>query len=250
VIRAINSALNTIPNGEVVVVDDASTDDTVAILNKNFVLQIATKKLVVIKNKINLGVTGAKNAGYKVAKSNWVIFLDSDDYYTSKGGNLILSELTAYPKTPIVFFRCVDEQGKPIGQQFYKNLNLDLTTYIRHTSFGEALTAINKDLVKYQPYITQLKGYEGLGCCRIIKNFGPAVLSQITARVYTKNGRDRLSTLSGFLQRMPLLAKGHLILVKEFGIYMKLNTMITYILKAYTYYTIGSCYKLYKKASR
>lgn len=247
VITAIYSALNIIPNGEVVLVDDASTDDTVATIKSKFILEIAAGKLVLIVNEVNLGVTGAKNEGYKVAKFGWVIFLDSDDYYIRDVGNLITNELKSNKTVPIVFFRCIDQNGKFVGQSFDKNIMLDLPTYIKDTTYGETLVAINKTLIKKTPYVAELRGYEGLGCYGIIQEFGPALLSTIIARVYDRSGTNRLSSPSYFLQRMPMIAKGHFILLKEFSAYMKFNTMVAYILKGCIYYILGNSFKLYKK---
>ncbi len=57
---------------EVIVVDDGSTDDTKEIL-KTYL-----KKISYIYQK-NSGVSSARNAGIRVAKGEWVAFLDSDD---------------------------------------------------------------------------------------------------------------------------------------------------------------------------
>lgn len=63
---------------EVVVVDDASTDKTAARVQK-----IAKKdsRVVLIKNKKNIGVAQARNIGINAASGSWIAFLDSDDYW-------------------------------------------------------------------------------------------------------------------------------------------------------------------------
>jgi len=242
--KAIRSALNTILSGEVIVVDDASTDNTLAVLRHEFFDEIASEKLRVICNKVNLGVTGSKNEGYKVARHDWVIFLDSDDWYLESAGADLLNELNANSKQPIVFFRCVDQAGNFVGQLFEQSRLLDLRTYLQHASFGEALTAVNKKMVGSQlPYVSNLRGYEGIGCCRLIDQFGPAFLSGVVARVYDQRGDDRLSVPSGMLRRMPLLAQGHMLMLKEFGANMRLSRAIGYLLKALVYYVCGKTYQ-------
>lgn len=71
--RAINSVLaQTHPVDEIIVVDDGSTDGTAEFIRNKYP-QVNT---VTCKNK---GVSAARNLGTKVAASQWVAFLDSDD---------------------------------------------------------------------------------------------------------------------------------------------------------------------------
>ena len=83
--QAIYSALKFVSkiNGNVIVVDDASTDGSYQKIAAKFKLEIESKKLIVLRNKFNIGVTGSKNKGYLKAKAKWVGFLDSDDLVTT-----------------------------------------------------------------------------------------------------------------------------------------------------------------------
>lgn len=58
---------------EVIVVDDASTDDTADILRKEY----ARHTLVFLDR--NRGPAGARNAGIRKARGEWLAFLDGDD---------------------------------------------------------------------------------------------------------------------------------------------------------------------------
>ncbi len=217
VATAIRSAISTFASGVVIVVDDASTDNLMEIITKEFYHEMNSGQLVFHRLGTNLGVTGAKNVGYSLAKSDWVLFLDSDDELIASEGNAILAELTTLRDTPIVFFRCKDQYGNFVGVTKNNNVLLDLQTYVEFGSFGEALTALNKRLLRQcAPYPAELLGYEGLGCCRIIRDFGPAILSSIVARVYHRGGDDSLSSFSGMLGRAKYLAIGHWTIASEF----------------------------------
>jgi glycosyltransferase involved in cell wall biosynthesis len=244
VVNAVKSALAIKGCEEVIVVDDASFDDTLIILNREFSCAIDAARLILVSNSNNLGVTGAKNVGYSMARCEWVIFLDSDDWFVENIDRQILAEFNLYSNAPIIFFRCTDQNGKFVGVRFEQSQLIDLPTYLQNTSFGEALTAINKKLVQNEPYVTELRGYEGLGCCRLIAEFGPAVLSSVVARVYDQGGNDRLSINSGMFKRMPLLAKGHWLLLKEFHGSMKNHKIVSYLFKIVIYYVIGNMYML------
>ncbi len=73
VVRAIDSVLaQTSAADEIIVVDDGSADDTA-----KYIKQYGDKLRYVYQS--NAGLASARNAGIKVAASQWVAFLDGDD---------------------------------------------------------------------------------------------------------------------------------------------------------------------------
>lgn len=75
--KAIESFLaQTLNNIELIIVDDASTDRTVAIA-KSF----CNPNIKVFINEKNLGASGSRNCALKQAQGEWVAVLDSDDWY-------------------------------------------------------------------------------------------------------------------------------------------------------------------------
>ncbi|MEH2194248.1 MAG: glycosyltransferase family 2 protein [Nostoc sp.] len=77
IFKAIDSALNqTISNIEVIVIDDASTDNTLAVIKK-----FKDHRLKILVNEKNLGVSGTRNRALRIAEGQWVAVLDSDDWY-------------------------------------------------------------------------------------------------------------------------------------------------------------------------
>ncbi len=76
VARAIQSVLaQSYPPDEVIVVDDGSTDDTVANIKQSF----PEVKLISQANQGPQGVSRARNIGIQFATGDWLAFLDSDD---------------------------------------------------------------------------------------------------------------------------------------------------------------------------
>ena len=76
--KAIKSALDqTLQEIEVIVVDDASQDNSVEIIR-----QIKDVRLKLLINQKNLGVGGARNRALKAAQGKWVAVLDADDWYS------------------------------------------------------------------------------------------------------------------------------------------------------------------------
>ncbi|OGM08897.1 hypothetical protein A2159_02760, partial [Candidatus Woesebacteria bacterium RBG_13_34_9] len=73
--RAIDSVLNqTYQDFEIIVIDDRSTDNT-----EEVVKIFNDEKLKYIRHEKNKGGSAARNTGIKVAKGEYIAFLDSDD---------------------------------------------------------------------------------------------------------------------------------------------------------------------------
>lgn len=73
--RAIDSALGqTLSDIEVIVVDDASSDNTGSVVEK-----IEDSRLVYVTHEVNRGGSAARNTGIDHSQGDYIAFLDSDD---------------------------------------------------------------------------------------------------------------------------------------------------------------------------
>lgn len=76
--EAIESILNqTYKNLELIIVDDGSNDNSVAIIEK---YQRLDKRIILICQE-NCGVSSARNKGIEHARGKWIYFIDCDDIY-------------------------------------------------------------------------------------------------------------------------------------------------------------------------
>ncbi len=78
--KAIRSVLEQPETAEVIVADDKSTDASVEIARK---LSLEDKRVIIIAHpdKQNHGTAATRNLGIKYASSEYVAFLDNDDFY-------------------------------------------------------------------------------------------------------------------------------------------------------------------------
>ncbi len=76
--HAVMSVLNqTYKNWQLIIIDDASTDDTYFSIFK----LIDNKKIFYFYNSSNRGVSFSRNKGIKLSKGEYIALLDSDDYW-------------------------------------------------------------------------------------------------------------------------------------------------------------------------
>lgn len=91
--KCLESIMNqTYKNLEIILVEDCSTDNTYDIIKK---YPKKDKRITIIKNEKNSGLSFSRNAGIKAAKGKYISFIDSDDYITE---NFYEELLTAMKK--------------------------------------------------------------------------------------------------------------------------------------------------------
>lgn len=94
--QAVRSAYNqSIKPIEIIVSDDCSTDDTSAVLD---MLLKEIPLLKVIRQPINLGITGNTDSCLRLAKGEYIVRLDSDDCLSSQYIEKLSALLIKYPE--------------------------------------------------------------------------------------------------------------------------------------------------------
>ena len=86
---------------EVLVVDDASSDDTVSIIEQY--ARSSSLNIRVIKQSVNGGPSVARNAAWNVATSEFIAFLDADDQWHPQKLELQLNAMLANPTCVMSF---------------------------------------------------------------------------------------------------------------------------------------------------
>lgn len=111
--ETIASALAQADVSEVIVVDDGSTDDTVAIVQA-----IRDPRLCLIVNDAR-GVSAARNLGGRGARGDWLMFLDADDRLRADAVTTLLTAAKAAPRAVLVYgdYNTIDSEGHAIGRR-------------------------------------------------------------------------------------------------------------------------------------
>ena len=95
--RAVQSALDqTYPLAEILVIDDGSTDNTQEIIS-----QFPHPVRYVFQE--NRGLSGARNTGMRESKTEWVAFLDSDDWWLPEKTAMQVEALKKNPQAVLTY---------------------------------------------------------------------------------------------------------------------------------------------------
>lgn len=111
--ETIASALAQADVSEVIVVDDGSTDDTVAIVRA-----ICDPRLRLIMNDAS-GVSAARNLGARSARGDWLMFLDADDRLRPNAVTTLLTTAKTAPHAVLIYgdYNTIDSAGLAIGRR-------------------------------------------------------------------------------------------------------------------------------------
>lgn len=110
--RAINSCLDQLISDievETVVVDDASTDESINIINS------FSKKIHFVQHTLNQGVASASNSGIKASQGRYIMRVDSDDFLSTYACQVLYMILEANPEYGYVY--CDHVRVNEIGKK-------------------------------------------------------------------------------------------------------------------------------------
>jgi teichuronic acid biosynthesis glycosyltransferase TuaG len=132
----------TFADWECIVIDDASSDDSAAIVAA---MAAEDPRIVPIRLEKNLGAAGARNAGLEQVRGDYIAFLDSDDYW--KPEKLALQVAYARETGAAMVhssYRFVDESGMFLPGGVRASDQVDLRSYMRNTEIGMSTSLIDR----------------------------------------------------------------------------------------------------------
>jgi len=131
---------------EVIIIDDKSTDNTLAIANA---LASEDSRVHVIENPINIGVSESRNKGMAVCVGEYIAFLDSDDIWLpdklERQMQKIQDESFDLCCTAYSF---IDGENKPIGKTYRIPEAVSLKRLLAENVIGASTVIFRRDLAR------------------------------------------------------------------------------------------------------
>lgn len=102
IVRALNSIkIQTLSVSEIIVVDDKSTDDSIAVVEK-YIQENPAIKILLIKNEVNMGPGFSRNVAWDNSEGTWIAFLDADDSWHPRKIEIQMEFATKYPDVSLL----------------------------------------------------------------------------------------------------------------------------------------------------
>jgi glycosyltransferase involved in cell wall biosynthesis len=121
--KAVDSVLaQTYANWELLIIDDASTDNTAELLTQYY-----DARIHILKNESNIERSASRNKGIAQAKGDYICFLDSDDYFLPQHLASLQLSISKSNQSSALFHTGVEQhivqQGivKKINRQSFRN---------------------------------------------------------------------------------------------------------------------------------
>lgn len=148
--RALKSVVaQTYKNMEIIIVDDCSTDETQKVLSE---LKKENSKIIIIRNKANLGQTKSANRGIRTAKGKYIARLDDDDFWCdAKKLEKQVDFLEENPEYGLVGGGLIkiDENGKEFVRLLPPEKDEDIRNVILvNNVFAHSTVVFRKDIFK------------------------------------------------------------------------------------------------------
>lgn len=235
--EALDSALpwlNGPVSTEIVVVDDASTDGTVAYLKSRYSELIASTRLHLVPLERNQGMSGARNIGVSTANGDWIVILDSDDVLLPNSESIVVNAIEAHGKHAWLCFRCLQmESGEFIGAPVIGPTEVNARDFLRRWRFSECMPVVRREALLAIPF--DKDGFVGFTMVKIIQRYGPLLVLKEPTRRYRVSNDDRL-TKATLSTRACQMARGHarmlLYMPWDYGLRAGLLTLAKIVLYA------------------
>jgi len=192
IVRCIESVLRQNYNKfEFIIINDGSVDGTKRVI-ENY--SNKDSRLVLINLKENRGVNFARNRGIENTSGDFIIFLDSDDWFADAILAEVNNEINKNQGYSHYLFTVSDRMKdtslpENYARMYYKD-------WLTRKITGDFTSVIKPNCFKHKLFWEQFNGYEGLNWLRVMKGSQPMLFIN---KVIVHIERDREDSLSRML---------------------------------------------------
>jgi glycosyltransferase involved in cell wall biosynthesis len=199
---------------EVIVVDDASTDETPKRIEAEFAGRVR-----LFRQHEHRGSGAARNLAARSAQGTWAFILDSDNQLLPDAVDKVSAALAATPESIGLLFMnsLARSTGTPTGAKTVPEGLVDYRDLLRRRVRGEYIPVVRVDALVQMPY-DEIIGREcsGILWFRIAKTHGAAVYDE-PVLVYDDVSVDRMTDPSQSLKHPVAAAWCHRRMLEVFG---------------------------------
>ena len=169
--ESIGSVINqNYKNWKLIIIDNFSNDNSIKIIN-NF--RASANKIKLINLKRNKGVAFSRNLGIRLSQSEYIAFLDSDDYWSS---TKLLEQINFMENKNYVFSYTnytpffLRQNNKFFKKEIIPRKSFNFDQFINDTSISTSSMIVKRSILKmvFFPKMKSLEDYYFK--CKILKN--------------------------------------------------------------------------------
>jgi glycosyltransferase involved in cell wall biosynthesis len=206
--RAIRSVLSqTYRDFEIIVVDDASIDNTQEMVKEKFKQEMDSGILRYVRNETNMERSHSRNKGMEIAQGEYIAFLDDDDIWLPHRLAISVRYITERKRIACVFAKplWLSEDGTledKFERLFQKNLNNDSSDFYRDLCIAGNMVFSQISLFKKEIY-RDIGGFrDGIApnedwefFSRVAMNYNIGYVNTITCLIYVHKGSHSKKTV-------------------------------------------------------
>ena len=194
-------------NWELIIVDDASTDNT-----EEIVKSYNNSKIRYIRNDKNIERSASRNKGIENALGKYICFLDSDDYYLDNHLSSFFSIILEKNEEEAIYYCNTLEENNGVLQKVNLEINEKLNNNIERVliaPIGSPRVCINKTILDIYKYDESLNLGEDIELwVRILPHYPLIYNNDYTVVFLSHNERSvALNNKKGFIEHIRLLKK-------------------------------------------
>ena len=200
-LKCVNSVLDgKYENFELIIVNDASTDDTAIVA-----AGISDPRVQYFELEENKGVLAARNFGFDIATGDYITILDDDDILVTDALQKVYEEFSSVHngQAEILWFDCVDQERGEISGTMPINGRgvIKFSDYVCGMIYGDFWLVFKKNVLDGARFDERLRAHESLFWLQLHRQHEAVYVQFVACKKYREHG-ERLCDLEQRLKQL------------------------------------------------